>query len=1010
MRFKYMIIASVFIFSLKKFIENPAGITFIMSIPYLLSIFVGPVCSFVSDRIWTRWGRRKPFIIPSMVGVAAAFIAMPLMPNIWGLLIAYLVYQVSHDMGNGPYDILKQEVVPPKQRGTAAAIGVWIQNIATLAFNLIAIGRFDDFKYYAGFPITGEESIYWGIAAALLMMAMLVAFGIKETYQPSKLRGERFTVRNILGGLLNRNLWPVYLLITGWIVTHAGLGSLGALLYVEQWGFTKQEMGINVAVGTTINIFLIVIIGFFADKLPRMKTFEILLFISILIELSFYLYVEFILFDKTPSLPEVILFGEMASIAGILLGMLYMPLVYDYVPRNEMGTFTAGSNLVGKSLQVITLNGVGVFIALYSSLFMPPGGDMVRVALNDRYHEAEILNTVRAGKDTGVAKEDLTVEAWYATNAAWEEGTAFEIRRKNGQSLDWQDRIEDLNSKLSPLLAKKSNAEAQAERALLAGDMNLHEAALEEVLQFESQAAPVREAIEQLTARQEASAGDFLLEVKTALADHLMTAGDQITAAYTEPATLLRIPLSGRPESSDIARTLNRLRLVRPDILDLRPDNTDSAYFLEASLGVPGSGTDFIDSFAADFKAMAPPELGELLATPAVVESTSEATSIVLEMNTIEDPTNNHLSPVTRFIYAIWNWVGDAPTPQRRVWATARALRDVERSNHVGAWDISEGTDHRIRVQALYDHLPDEGIQIIKNSTGAASRIKELLGADHPRLPAALDLYKRSVGAAAQNRLTIPSPVLGNSFAPPKYDYMSGYLWMVIMSSLGLGICMLFTRRERKGLIRKRGVEESEAEAKAEAMAVKDGGSVEAHETYYPGCVSQKIVMLLFALAMTGFGLVKMGPDMKLILTGDSTTALASHVVKERIGGSAIILSSDAAIAEARERFDRSWIFWNHFKFTTPDGREVAFRAPTGKQLEPEYPILNQDGLPTAVRVFYDPGNPHKVVIPGHFSTWFLSGLLVLFGTIGTLFSIFLLRAARKPIQMPIVRPKDAPA
>ena len=1012
LRFKYMIIASVFIFSLKKFIENPAGITFVMSIPYILSIFVAPICAFVSDRIWTRFGRRKPFAVPSMVGVGLAFILMPLMPNIWGLLFVYFLYQVSHDFGNGAGEILKQEVVPPKQRGTAAAIGTWIQNVGTLAFNLIAIGRFDDYKYYAGFPITGEESIYWGIGAAILMMSMVIAFGVKETYQPSKLRGEKFTLRNILGGLLNRNLWPVYLLITGWVVAHAGLGSLGPLLYVEQWGFTKQEMGINIAVGTSINIFLIIIIGLFADKLPRMKTFEILLFISILIELSFYVYVEFVLFDKTPTLPEVIIFGEMASIAGILLGMIYMPLVFDYVPRNEMGTFTAGSNLVQKCLHVITLNGVGVFIAVYTMLFMPPGGDMARVTLAERVSEQTVLQKlVDHGLETGPGV-DLDVSTWYATNAAWKKGTAFEIRRENERSLELKDRLEDLNNELKVILARKSNAEARVEQAEILGDAALVAAALDAAAHEEKLAEPLQEETRQLEVEQQASADAFLEEVRKALDGHLMKDGTQVLGVAIEPVTIYRIPLNGRPHSGDIAKTLNQLRLLRPQLIDLTLRNDGLNFYLEASVRGATSTEAYVSDLARDVESIGKSRLDGMLMVPVIASEPRVEESIVLDLACIEDPINNYLSPITRVIYGMWDWVGDPPTPQRRIWATARILRDLQLTPHVGAWDLSEGKQFRFRLQAVYKVIPDKETEGTKShvSKAALSTIAARLGEDHPLLPAARDLYSRAVPAAAQNKITIPEPVLTASFAPPKYDYMSGYLYMVIMSSVGLGVCLLFTRRERKGLISKRGREESEAEAKAEAAleAQKEDPTAHRRETHVPGYVPQKIFMICAGLAMFSFGMVKMGPDLMLLATGKSATAIATKVVKERIGGSATNLSSDAAVMEARERFDRTFIFWNYFQFETAEGRMQEFRFPTGKQLEPEYPLLDQDGLPTTVTVFYDPGNPDRVVIPGHFSTWFLSGLLVFFGILVTIFGAILLYHARRPIELPVLQPKDA--
>jgi len=44
-----------------------------------------------------------------------------------------------------------------------------------------------------------------------------------------------------------------------------------------------------------------------------------------------------------------------------------------------------------------------------------------------------------------------------------------------------------------------------------------------------------------------------------------------------------------------------------------------------------------------------------------------------------------------------------------------------------------------------------------------------------------------------------------------RYDYMSGYIPIFILGLVGLSITYAFGRWEKKGLIRKRGVEEAEA-------------------------------------------------------------------------------------------------------------------------------------------------------------------------------------------------------
>ncbi len=1012
LRFKYMVIGSIFIFSLKKFIENPAGITFIMSIPYVLSMFVNPIASFMSDRIWTRYGRRKPFVVTSMIGVALSFIAMPLVPNIWMLMLVYFLYQVSHDFGLGATDTIKQEIVPPKQRGTAAALGSWLQNIANISFHLCALGRFDDYQYYAGFPVTGEQGIYWGIGTAILMMSLLIMLGVKETFQPSKWRGQRFTLRNFFGGLLNRHLWPVYFLITGWTVAHAGLGSLGALLYIEQWGFTKQEMGINVAVGSTLNILLIALIGLFADRLPRMRTFKILMLLSIFVEISFYVYVEFVLFDKTPTLPEVILFGELGAVIGILLGMIYNPMVYDYIPRNEMGTFSAGSVLIGKLVQVITLNGVGLFIAGYAALFMPPGGEMARFTLAHAASAAEVRRAIDASDPALARDERLNIEVWYATNAQWDTGRGTEIRLHNKDSVALKKQRDSLNDQVNSLLAKKSNAEGKAERATLAGRTDT--AARAEAETYQTRIVPLRAQIADIDARLKERSLAFAAQLETALRDHLLVPGSQIVAASTRPVALYAYALNFRPEREQVEKLLNDLRTHREDLLDLRVEHRgDTRFVVEISLlgeKTPGQAR----GLTADLARFGARRLPDELTAPVAIVSESAAEAVALDLEILEDPVNNHLSPVTRVVYSIMDKFGDAPSPSRRLWATARSLRVQKLSRHVGAYDLSTPDRHALRLVALYEPdamlapaAPDDALR------PEHDRIAALLAAAGPAATLqAQDLFKRSLNAAQENKITVARRSLKTDYSPPKYDYMSGYLWIILMSCVGLLICLLFTRREAKGLITKRGREESDAEARAEEESRKkvQAGGQDRHEYYTPGYVPHKVFMLSCGLLLVTAALVEGFPALKLGLVGRTTQATAVDVVKERPGAEPLVLTTNAQIMDAQERIERSYVFWNRFQYLDEAGQLHRFRSPVGMQLKPAYNILDKEGLPTSVTIWYDPAKPDHVVLPLQISTWFVSGLLFIFGVITTAFACLLLYFARKPIALPYVKPANAPA
>jgi hypothetical protein len=561
-------------------------------------------------------------------------------------------------------------------------------------------------------------------------------------------------------------------------------------------------------------------------------------------------------------------------------------------------------------------------------------------------------------------------------------------------------------------MTRKNNADAAAERAVIANDPEAEKEALARAAQFGREAEPLQAEVEALEAQLQSSAESFLEELTAAIGNDLMIPGSEVEAVETGPVSLLELPLLSRPDARPLARTLDQLRLIRDDLLDLKLGNRGLNFYLEASLLGESTTPEDIQSFAADFHSIADSRMGSVLEPGATFSFTGSATYAGLTVNIIEDPLDNYISPITRGIYAIWDIFGDPPTKERRIWATARTLRDIGSSPHVGVWAACEGDQHRILLRALYKEGSGfEDVLEGPNLAAAKEKIATLISPEHPQFASVIDLYQRGLNAAAANRMTFPSPILETRFAGPKYDYMSGYLWIIIMSILGLAICMAFTRREHKGLIQKRGREESEAEAKAEAAmdASEAKGEPVEHKTYLPGYVPHKVVMTLSGLALAVFGMVEMGPTLRMIAFGEPTKAIASAVVKERIGGESTTLTSEAEIMEAKEPFDRSFVFWNQFQFKDADGNIHEFRAKVGKQLEPEYFLRDQYGLPTTVSIYFDPDNPQDAVIPANFGTWFISGILVFFGTTTAIFGLILLYYARKPIAMPILRGKDAP-
>ena len=71
---------------------------------------------------------------------------------------------------------------------------------------------------------------------------------------------------------------------------------------------------------------------------------------------------------------------------------------------------------------------------------------------------------------------------------------------------------------------------------------------------------------------------------------------------------------------------------------------------------------------------------------------------------------------------------------------------------------------------------------------------------------------------------------------------------------------------------------------------------------------------------------------------------------------------------------------------------------PVGCKVKPSMQMLDDNGLPTTVRLLYDPTNPALTVLPLEFSSWFVPALVGLFGLIVFAVGTTLAWFAKKPI------------
>ena len=119
---------------------DPHNLSFFWILPPLMGILVQPIVGTCSDRTWTRFGRRIPYLF---IGAAVAVAVMCLLPNAGSLglavssvmifgLIMLMLLDTSINMAMQPFKMLVGDMVNEEQKAKAYSIQSFLCNAGSV--------------------------------------------------------------------------------------------------------------------------------------------------------------------------------------------------------------------------------------------------------------------------------------------------------------------------------------------------------------------------------------------------------------------------------------------------------------------------------------------------------------------------------------------------------------------------------------------------------------------------------------------------------------------------------------------------------------------------------------------------------------------------------------------------------------------------------------------------------------------------------------------------------------
>jgi MFS family permease len=141
----------------------------ILAIGAFVSMVVAPLFGAWSDRVRTRWGRRKPFVVAGTIGNVLGLLALAFIPSVPSALLPYIMafmwIELFNNLATAPYSGMIPDMVSPAQRGSASG---WLGL-------MLMLGNF------VGGLLGLALGVIGGIPGAYVLLAVIMVVGMLGT-------------------------------------------------------------------------------------------------------------------------------------------------------------------------------------------------------------------------------------------------------------------------------------------------------------------------------------------------------------------------------------------------------------------------------------------------------------------------------------------------------------------------------------------------------------------------------------------------------------------------------------------------------------------------------------------------------------------------------------------------------------------------------------------------------------------------------------------------------------
>lgn len=348
----------------------------ILTLGSLAGAIAPPLSGAFSDRTTSRLGRRRPWMLGGVLGVAGGLLVAALFPSIPALIVAWIVLGGAGNLLLATMTFVLPDRIPERQRGTASAIIGLASPVGSVAGLLFVTAI-----------LNGTGQSFTAVYASLIVLILALGGGFVLFYREPRLpRGfvAPFSLGTFLKGFwVNPRAYPdfAYAWITRFLVYLAfWTASSFAYYYLSDViHYTRLFPGQTVNNGVTFITLLLTVVsvittllgGFISDRFQRRKPF--------VMGASVTMGLGLLVLALVHTWPATIVAIVLLAIGAGAYGTVDAALITQVLPRAEtrgqnLGTMVIALNLAQFVAPTIGAVIVGIFganlVAGYSTLYL----------------------------------------------------------------------------------------------------------------------------------------------------------------------------------------------------------------------------------------------------------------------------------------------------------------------------------------------------------------------------------------------------------------------------------------------------------------------------------------------------------------------------------------------------------------------------------------------------------------------------------------------------------------